>query len=720
MNKKSLILLPALGLILGGVVACTPKKPDPIVDPEVRVESVELNKTTMELEVGASDNLQATVKPMNATNTKVNWSSDKEAIATVSSIGKVTAVAEGTAVITATTADGGKTAICTVTVKAAGSKYGSLENPLTVEQALAIAAAECPNKDDTTAEPIYVRGLVTKVPTLKTNSETGATFAQNVYLADAAGGDELWVYSADYVGGAKAPYQNDTAIVSGYIKNYNGTIEMTAANSVATVIQSVTRGTSAITYVETDAHVVGTKVESATNLTEVTIEVAPAEGKEISSVSANGEELTADDAGKYTFAVKGDTTVTVLGAEPGVKIEKATMAYTGSTTNMTETGNAASVGLDPTLFTVDAALNNGSPLPGLNGAGNIRLYSDKTEAGKGNSITVSSARATIKSIQVELASSTAATIDDLKVSNSSAACAKEEGQIYTIEDSTFTLLNGAVSKDSKQLHISKVVISYVVKETVEATAVSLNKTTLELVEGKEETLTPSLLPATANVPVIFASSAADIATVNAGGKVSAIKAGTATITAFADNNLNGTYDEGEPKQACAVTVTAGAVTTEVTAPEADKTYKLGMKVDTKYWYATSEVDSYGAPTTSDDTTKAVDVKTEAGTKTGTLKIKIGEKYLNAKRNGKYVNLYVEDTCTTDFMTSYTQGEVTVNGLFVNADDLVDAKTDSTASGIFYLGNYGTNTKLNTSAISYLIKDGAVVTTQWRAVFCTIA
>lgn len=46
----------------------------------------------------------------------VTWSSDNEAVATVDSDGKVTAMGEGTANITAT-ADGGKTATCAVTVK---------------------------------------------------------------------------------------------------------------------------------------------------------------------------------------------------------------------------------------------------------------------------------------------------------------------------------------------------------------------------------------------------------------------------------------------------------------------------------------------------------------------------------------------------------------------------------------------------------------------------
>lgn len=82
------------------------------------VTGVTLDKTTLDLIVGNSATLKATVAPDNATNNTVTWASNNTAIATVDSNGKVTAVAPGTATITATTEDGGKTATCTVTVTA--------------------------------------------------------------------------------------------------------------------------------------------------------------------------------------------------------------------------------------------------------------------------------------------------------------------------------------------------------------------------------------------------------------------------------------------------------------------------------------------------------------------------------------------------------------------------------------------------------------------------
>lgn len=83
------------------------------------VTGVTLNKTSTTLEVGKTEQLTATIVPDNGANKKVTWSSSASNIATVDSEGRVTAVAPGTAVITVKTEDGGKTATCTVTVKAA-------------------------------------------------------------------------------------------------------------------------------------------------------------------------------------------------------------------------------------------------------------------------------------------------------------------------------------------------------------------------------------------------------------------------------------------------------------------------------------------------------------------------------------------------------------------------------------------------------------------------
>ena len=109
--------------------------------------------------------------------------------------------------------------------------------------------------------------------------------------------------------------------------------------------------------------------------------------------------------------------------------------------------------------------------------------------------------------------------------------------------STVTIKCGTVSK------------SFTVKQAAapethkEVTSVTLNKTSLSLTKGQSETLTATVSPADAtDKNVSWSSSDATIASVDAYGKVTALKSGSATITAKA----------GEKQATCAVTVTTPA------------------------------------------------------------------------------------------------------------------------------------------------------------------
>lgn len=80
----------------------------------IAVTSVSLDKNTLSIKKGESAILTATVKPLNATNQSVKWSTSNSNV-TVSN-GEVTGKAVGTSVVTVTTDDGGYTAQCTVNV----------------------------------------------------------------------------------------------------------------------------------------------------------------------------------------------------------------------------------------------------------------------------------------------------------------------------------------------------------------------------------------------------------------------------------------------------------------------------------------------------------------------------------------------------------------------------------------------------------------------------
>jgi len=84
--------------------------------PFVHVTGVSLNTTSNVLSLGTKFKIKPVIEPSNAPNKVVSWSSNNNSIATVNSMGEVTAVALGTATITDTTVDGAKTANCSITV----------------------------------------------------------------------------------------------------------------------------------------------------------------------------------------------------------------------------------------------------------------------------------------------------------------------------------------------------------------------------------------------------------------------------------------------------------------------------------------------------------------------------------------------------------------------------------------------------------------------------
>ena len=82
------------------------------------VTSVSLSRPSITLGIGGMETLVATITPADATNQNVTWSSNDTNIATVSNNGLVTAIAAGTATITATAKDGGAAGSSIVTVNA--------------------------------------------------------------------------------------------------------------------------------------------------------------------------------------------------------------------------------------------------------------------------------------------------------------------------------------------------------------------------------------------------------------------------------------------------------------------------------------------------------------------------------------------------------------------------------------------------------------------------
>lgn len=127
------------------------------------VESISLNKTSITLNEGETYTLVKTVTPSDAVDNST-WKSSDTSVATVDNIGKVTAKSAGTAVITVTTSNG-KTASCTVNVKAVDTYKAYVDQVITLVNAERAKEGLQPlAKNDTLCEAAQVRSeeLVTK------------------------------------------------------------------------------------------------------------------------------------------------------------------------------------------------------------------------------------------------------------------------------------------------------------------------------------------------------------------------------------------------------------------------------------------------------------------------------------------------------------------------------------------------------------------------------
>ena len=146
-------------------------------------------------------------------------------------------------------------------------------------------------------------------------------------------------------------------------------------------------------------------------------------------------------------SVSKEFKVTVLST--ATKSKTVTMQYTGAvTTNMAADNNAATVGLDETLFTI-LSTKTGSNHVGLNKDGTIRLYS-----GKSCELTISVTEGhTIKSIKVSFGSKSNGTLlvtdGETEITGTS--------DVYTVNGSKVVLAN---SKSSGQVHITSIEIIY--------------------------------------------------------------------------------------------------------------------------------------------------------------------------------------------------------------------------------------------------------------------
>ncbi len=178
----------------GGYAAMCTLKVEKAPDVPVAVTGISLNKTSMALNSGSSETLTATILPTNATNKGINWASSNPAAATVTN-GVVTGVADGTAVITATTVDGGKMANCVVTVTTTAV-------PVTGINLSKCSISVDVGKSTTLTASVQPSNATNKNVTWKSSDESVATVVNGVVKGVSAGSAIITATAVD--GGSSA------------------------------------------------------------------------------------------------------------------------------------------------------------------------------------------------------------------------------------------------------------------------------------------------------------------------------------------------------------------------------------------------------------------------------------------------------------------------------------------------------------------------------------
>lgn len=411
---------------------------------EVPVTNVSVTPSSLEINIGDSKALTATVTPSNATNPKVSWTSSNPSVATVSADGNVSGMAEGSAVITAKAEN--KTGTCTVNVS---KPFIGVQSVTLNKSTLPLVEGESETLI-ATVKPDYATD---KTVTWSTSSEAVATVDQN---------------------GKVTAVKAGTATITAKAGEKTAACEVTvSAKYIAVETVTLNKNTLPLVEGESETLIATVKPDNATD-------------KTVTWSTSNEAVATVDQNGKVTATGGGEAIITA-------KAEEITAAC-----KVTVTVPVQSVQLDHTEIT----LSRGQTLQ-FTATVNPEDASDK-------SVTWSS-------------------------DNPAVATVDQSGKVTAIEKGSTTITANASGKTA----------SCAVTVLVPAESVSLDATSVTLVEGQSYTLTATILPSDTTDKIIWTSSDATVVKVE-NGKVTALKQGTAVVT----------VEAGEKTASCTFTVNA--------------------------------------------------------------------------------------------------------------------------------------------------------------------
>ena len=498
-----------------------------------KVSSISLDKTQVSLTEGDTTTLIATINPSNATNKNVGWSSSNTSVATVSN-GKVTAVKAGTAIITVTTEDGGKTATCTVTVNeniypVEGISLNQSTTTLYEGDSLSLTATISPSnatnknvswKSSNTSVATVSNGNVTAVKAgtttiTVTTEDGGKTATCNVTVIAKVAGVSLDKSSATLLEG-------ETITLTATINPSNATNKNVTWSSSNSSVASVSNGVVTALKAGTTTITVTTEDGGKTATCSITVneKIYP-----VSGISLNKSTLTMYENENYTLTA----TITPSNAT------NKDVGWSSSNTSVATVSNGVITALNVGTTTITATTVDG----GMTASCNITVLAKVT------SVSLDKYEATL--CENETITLTA-TISPNHASNKNVTWNSSNTSVASVSNGVVTALKaGTTSITVKTEDGGKTATCYVTV-IAKVSNIFLNKTSASLTEGDTLTLTATITPSNAtNKNVTWKSSNTSVAKVS-NGVVTALKAGSTTITV--------TTEDGAKTATCQVTVNA--------------------------------------------------------------------------------------------------------------------------------------------------------------------
>ena len=624
----------------------------------IPVQNIELSPLEFTTTVGqVLEPLEVTITPSNATNKSIKWSSSNPSVMSISSTGKMTALSEGTAMITAQTVDGNKKAICTVNVKDNKVPVKSIEiSPLgfttTVGQVL---------------EPLEV----TITPSNATNKKVTWSSSNSRVMSISSTGKMTALSEGTTIITAKTEDGNKIATCSVIVKDENVRVTDVTLNKTSLTLD----------------------IGETYQLIE-TVYPTNATNKNVKWTSSNSNVVTVSSIGKITARGEGTARV-VVATNDGGKIDTCVVTVKkeeipikeielskdelyleiGETYQLNATvwpSNATNKDLEWTTnnSSIATVSSTGRITARKEGTARIMVSSKDGSAYDicrvivtDNSISVKEVILDTNEMNLQIGDTyqlTAtvypnnATNKELKwtSSNSSIATVSSTGKIIARKNGTATITVKTVDGNRTDRCIVKVT-----DKNISVTNVTLNTNKLNLQAGDTYQLTATVYPSNAtNKEVKWTSSNSNVAAVSSTGTIVAKSSGTAVITVqTVDGNKTATCTVTiENKN---ISVTSVTLNTNKLNVQIGDTYQLTAIVnpsnatnkEVKWTSSNSNVATVsptGTIVAKSSGTAVITVQTVDGNKTATCTVTVKDNDIvatNVSLNKKNLDLKVGNT-----------------------------------------------------------------------------